>query len=342
MMYIYILNGRKVDPVALHEALLSWLRVALGTVNHVRLVCFSNAYRSMFRGRFIRGASSWLENWSVASGARNFCSHSELPMEKSRLVQGVFSSVAPAYDLMNDCMSLGLHRVWKDHFVRRLRPVSGMRIVDVAAGTGDIAFRIWQREPRVSLTLLDPNEEMLSIARRRAAALLGRSRFSDSDHGEELAPGPATSTRSQPAGVAGTMRFIVAAAERLPLPDALFDAYTISFGMRNTSEPLRAMQESYRVLRQGGRFLMMEFARVRETFPLVQQLYDAYSINVIPWLGERIARDRHAYEYLVESIRAFPDQDEVCAMLERSGFREVTFEDLGFGMVSIYSGWKLE
>lgn len=234
-------------------------------------------------------------------------------------------------------MSLGLHRVWKDYFVQKLKPVAGMQVLDAAAGTGDIAFRLWQREPNLSLTLLDPNEQMLTIAQTRARALGIRMQPPNSDAREATATWPA-----QPRSPHGYMRFVVSAAEYLPFSEASFDAYTISFGMRNTTEPLRAMQEAYRVLRRGGRFLMMEFGRVPDSFPLVQRLYDAYSFTMIPQLGAWIARDRDAYLYLVESIRAFPDQRKVCAMMHQVGFQEVTFEDLSFGVVSIYSGWKLD
>jgi demethylmenaquinone methyltransferase/2-methoxy-6-polyprenyl-1,4-benzoquinol methylase len=256
--------------------------------------------------------------------------------EKSHLVRKVFDSVARSYDLMNDCMSMGLHRVWKDHFVRKLEPIAGLKVLDAAAGTGDIAFRLWRREPTVSVTLLDPNEEMLAVARARADAL----RISESPIDRSSAEEVATAISETEQQRCGTMHFVASTAECLPFPAASFDAYTISFGMRNTSEPLRVMQEAYRVLRPGGRFLMMEFGHVPDAFPLVQRFYDAYSFSLIPQLGAWIAQDRDAYQYLVESIRAFPKQDDVCQLMHQAGFREITFENLSFGIVSIFSGWK--
>jgi len=250
----------------------------------------------------------------------------EVPLaDKARRVSGVFTSVATHYDTMNDAMSLGVHRWWKDAFVRTLAPVPGMAVVDVAGGTGDIAFRILAAldaagggggggaggaAPTPPVRVLDVNPDMLAVGRRRAAA---------------AAVPPSRLT------------FAVGDAEALPLPPASVDAVTISFGMRNVSRPATALAEAVRVLRPGGRFLMMEFATVRH--PALAAAYDAYS-GLLPAVGAVVAGDAPAYRYLVESIRRFPGQDAFGRMMRDAGLQRVRVTDLTGGVVAIYSGWK--
>lgn len=263
------------------------------------------------------------------SGTTHFGAE-EVPLhDKARRVSGVFSSVAASYDTMNDAMSLGVHRLWKDAFVRMLSPMPGMAVVDLAGGTGDIAFRVvaaldaagaWAPAvagaaaaavpPTPPVRVLDINPDMLAEGRRRAAA----------------------------AGIPTTRAtFAIGDAESLPLPDASVDALTISFGMRNVSRPAVALAEAVRVLRPGGRFLMMEFARVRQ--PVAAAAYDAYS-EVLPVVGAVIAGDAPAYRYLVESIRRFPGQEVFGRMMRKAGLQRVRVTDLTGGVVAVYSGWK--
>lgn len=230
--------------------------------------------------------------------------------EKAGRVRGVFSSVAARYDLMNDAMSLGIHRLWKDAMVDWLAPRPDMAVLDVAGGTGDIAFRIVRRSG-ARVTLLDLTEAMLVEGRERA-------------------------TRE---GMADWLSFVTGDAMALPFRDNTFDAFTISFGIRNVTRPEAALAEAFRVLRPGGRFLCLEFSRI----PVegLQWLYDRYSFNVIPALGQAIARDRASYQYLVESIRRFPDQRSFGAMIEDAGFGQVRWRNLTLGVAALHSGWKL-
>ncbi len=231
--------------------------------------------------------------------------------EKAGRVQGIFTSVASRYDLMNDLMSGGLHRIWKDAAVDWLAPRAGMRHLDVAGGTGDIAFRILRRAPSAHVTVLDLTESMLVEGRARAEAQSFGPRLS----------------------------WVAGDAMRLPFPDATFDAYTISFGIRNVTRPDVALAEAFRVLRRGGRLLVLEFSRVPE--PSQRWLYDRYSLNVIPTLGQVIAGDRPSYQYLVESIRRFPDQEAFAAMIAAAGFGQVRSRNLSMGIAALHSAWKL-
>lgn len=230
---------------------------------------------------------------------------------KQALVGQVFSRVAPQYDLMNDAMSAFLHRAWKLSFVRTLAPTSGMRVLDCAGGTGDIALRVLQAAPGAVVSVLDVSREMLDVGRARAV----REAVSDE-----------------------ALRFIEGNAENLPFEDESFDAYTISFGMRNVPRPHIAVDEALRVLRPGGRFLMLEFAQVRN--PALCSAYDAYSFNVIPALGEAIAGDRASYQYLVESIRKFPKQEQFLHIMKEAGLVANTVTDYTFGVAACYSGFK--
>ena len=235
--------------------------------------------------------------------------------EKGARVRGVFASVARRYDLMNDLMSVGVHRLWKDAFVSQLAPTPRMHIVDCAGGTGDIAFRIIERSRRgpdaAHVTIVDVNEEMLRAGRGRREAKK----------------------------LAGHIDWITGDAEALPLPDKFADAYTIAFGIRNVTHRDRALAEARRVLKPGGRFLCLEFSRV--VTPFLGPLYDFYSFAVLPILGQVVAADRDAYQYLVESIRRFPAQEELAAMMTESGFDKVSFRNLSGGIAALHSGWRL-
>jgi demethylmenaquinone methyltransferase / 2-methoxy-6-polyprenyl-1,4-benzoquinol methylase len=233
--------------------------------------------------------------------------------EKEGLVHRIFSSVAARYDLMNDLMSGGVHRLWKDAMVDWLAPRSGQQFVDVAGGTGDIAFRIASavsaRSGEAEIVCCDINADMLAGGRRRAAALDRRN-----------------------------IRWLCASAEALPLPSSAFDAYTIGFGIRNVTHIDRALAEAYRVLKPGGRFLCLEFSRVE--VPLLDKAYDAYSFGVLPRLGQLVASDADAYRYLAESIRRFPPQKKFAAMIRAAGFGQVLVRNLAGGIAALHSAWK--
>ncbi|XP_063223448.1 2-methoxy-6-polyprenyl-1,4-benzoquinol methylase, mitochondrial isoform X2 [Bacillus rossius redtenbacheri] len=237
---------------------------------------------------------------------------------KSEKVYNVFEKVANSYDAMNDAMSFGIHRLWKDIFMQKLAPTRNTQLLDVAGGTGDIAFRflrhVGQAESedeasRASVTVCDINEAMLEVGRARA-----RQR-----------------------GMC--IEWVQGDAEQLPLPDASYDAYSIAFGIRNVTHIDRAVQEAYRVLKPGGRFLCLEFSHVSN--PALQWVYDQYSFQVIPVLGQLIAGQWKPYQYLVESIRQFPNQEDFKEIIESAGFRSVTYENLTFGVVAIHSGFKI-
>ncbi len=232
--------------------------------------------------------------------------------EKAARVHGVFASVAPRYDLMNDAMSAGIHRLWKDAMLDWLAPRPGMTLLDVAGGTGDIAFRFLGRvKGQGRATVLDMTEDMLTEGRKRAEAT----------------------------SFAAALDWIVGDATALPFADASFDAYTISFGIRNVTRIEDALAEAFRVLKPGGRLLVLEFSQVPE--PSLRWLYDRYSFNVIPALGELLAGDRASYQYLVESIRRFPDQETFAAMIAAAGFGQVRYRNLSMGIAALHSAWKL-
>jgi demethylmenaquinone methyltransferase/2-methoxy-6-polyprenyl-1,4-benzoquinol methylase len=233
--------------------------------------------------------------------------------EKQGRVNEVFHSVASRYDLMNDLMSAGLHRVWKSALVTALRPPRDrpFRHLDVAGGTGDVAFRILEAGgPQTHVTVLDINGEMLKVGRERAG------------HHYE-----------------GRIDFVEANAEELPLEPKSFDAYTIAFGIRNVPRIDAALQEAHRVLKPGGRFLCLEFSKV--DVPGLDKIYDAYSFNVIPKLGQMVTGDAESYQYLVESIRRFPTPAAFARMIEEAGFKRVTHRPYTAGVVNIHSGWKI-
>ncbi|MBU1838235.1 bifunctional demethylmenaquinone methyltransferase/2-methoxy-6-polyprenyl-1,4-benzoquinol methylase UbiE [Loktanella salsilacus] len=231
--------------------------------------------------------------------------------DKAGRVQGVFSSVASKYDIMNDVMSGGVHRIWKDAMMDWLAPRPGQRLLDVAGGTGDISFRFLKRAGSGHSTVLDITESMLVEGRKRAEA--------ESMHDQ--------------------LDWVVGDAMALPFPDNTFDVYTISFGIRNVTRPQEALNEAYRVLRPGGRLMVLEFSQLPN--PMMQKAYDAYSFNVIPRMGQIIAGDRDSYQYLVESIRNFPDQETFLGMVRAAGFDNAKYRNLTLGVAALHSGWKL-
>ena len=231
--------------------------------------------------------------------------------EKVSKVQNVFTSVASKYDIMNDVMSMGVHRIWKEAMMDWLAPKSGQKLLDVAGGTGDISFKFIKRSGAAHSTVLDITENMLLEGRKRAEA----NQLVDS------------------------LNWIVGDAMSLPFADNSFDVYTISFGIRNVTQPQIALDEAFRVLRPGGRLMVLEFSQI--PVPLAQKAYDLYSFNVIPVMGKLITNDRDSYKYLVESIRRFPDQETFLSMVQQSGFENASYRNLSFGIAVLHSGWKI-
>ncbi len=231
--------------------------------------------------------------------------------EKAGRVQGVFRSVANKYDIMNDVMSLGIHRVWKDAMMDWLAPRPGQRLLDVAGGTGDISFRFLKRAGYGHATVLDLTESMLIEGRKRAEA-------------DQLE---------------NSLDWVVGDAMALPFPDNSFDVYTISFGIRNVTRPQEALNEAFRVLRPGGRLMVLEFSQLPNA--AMQRAYDLYSFNIIPRMGQMIANDRDSYQYLVESIRNFPDQETFLSMVRQAGFANAKYRNLTMGVAALHSGWKV-
>jgi len=231
--------------------------------------------------------------------------------DKAGRVHGVFTSVASRYDVMNDVMSAGIHRLWKDAMMDWLAPRDGQRLLDVAGGTGDISFRFLKRAPGASAVVCDLTESMLQSGQQRADA----EKMSDK------------------------LEWIVGDAMALPFEDNSFDVYTISFGIRNVTRPQEALNEAYRVLRPGGRLMVLEFSQLPNAG--LQKLYDLYSFNVIPTMGKIIANDRDSYQYLVESIRNFPDQDTFLGMVRAAGFENAKYRNLSMGIAALHSGWKI-
>lgn len=232
--------------------------------------------------------------------------------EKAQLVEHVFDSVASRYDLMNDLMSGGIHRLWKNKFVSMLRPSTSRTLLDVAGGTGDIAFRYRARAGnKAKITVCDINKEMLKVGQDRA---IDR-------------------------GYLDGFKWVAGNAEKLPFDDNSYHLYTISFGLRNVPKIDDALEEAYRVLKPGGQFFCLEFSQV--TNPMLRRIYDEYSFRCIPKIGELVTQDRNSYQYLVESIRQFPTQTELAARMKKAGFEQVKFTNLSGGIAAIHSGVKL-
>lgn len=235
--------------------------------------------------------------------------------EKQGMVNEVFAKVASRYDVMNDLMSMGLHRLWKDDLVSMVNPPKGdepFACLDVAGGTGDVAFRILRASgPGTKVTIADISPEMVAEGERRAMAN----------------------------GLDDRLRLTVGNAESLDFPDKSFDIYTIAFGIRNVTHIDKALKEAFRVLRPGGRLLCLEFSRV--DVPLMAKAYDMYSFTAVPALGKVVTGDGAPYRYLVESIRTFPDQETFRTMIAEAGFSRVTYRNLSGGIVAIHSGWRI-
>jgi demethylmenaquinone methyltransferase / 2-methoxy-6-polyprenyl-1,4-benzoquinol methylase len=239
--------------------------------------------------------------------------YQRIPVEqKARRVGQVFDSVAARYDLMNDLMSWGIHRLWKQFAVAIARIKRGQRVLDLAGGTGDMTARLARRVGSAgSVILADINESMLSI---------GRDRLIDQ-------------------GIAGTVQYVQADAESLPFPDNTFDVVTIAFGLRNVTHKDQALASMHRVLQPGGRVVILEFSQL--VMPLLQHLYDSYSFNVLPWLGKLVVGDAESYRYLLESIRRHPDQETLKSLMESAGFDLITYYNLSGGIAAVHCGYKL-
>jgi len=229
--------------------------------------------------------------------------------EKAGMVRQVFDSVAGRYDLMNDLMSLGIHRLWKDALMDWIAPRPDLTLLDVAGGTGDIAFR-YRARGGGPVTVCDINESMLTVGRERAAEN----------------------------GIDG-LTWIVGNAEMLPVESSSVDLYTIAFGLRNVTDIDAALREAKRVLKPGGRFLCLEFSRL--AIPALDPVYDFYSFKILPEIGARVANDREAYQYLAESIRRFPDQESFVERIDAAGFGRIRYRNLSGGIAAIHSAWKL-
>lgn len=234
------------------------------------------------------------------------------PAEKASLVRAVFDSVASRYDLMNDLMSGGIHRLWKATLIDLIRPRPGMALLDVAGGTGDISFRFLERAGYgASATICDINESMIRVGRDRA---IDR-------------------------GLLEGIGWVVGDAEKLPVASRSVDVYTIAFGLRNVTRIDEALKEARRVLRPGGRVFCLEFSHV--VVPVLREIYDQYSFSVLPLIGQVVANDADSYRYLVESIRQFPDQESLVQRVAAAGFGQVRYRNLTGGIAAIHSGWRL-
>lgn len=230
--------------------------------------------------------------------------------EKSTLVREVFNSVAGKYDIMNDLMSLGIHRLWKREFLTMLDPRPHYKLLDLAAGTGDITFG-WLKRGGGPVVMSDINESMLNVGRDRATAN----------------------------GYLGDIEFLVADAEKLPLPDRKFDRISMAFGLRNCTNKDKVIAEAFRLLRPGGRFMVLEFSKLQ--IAGLEKLYDTWSFQALPKIGGVVAKDSESYQYLAESIRMFPPQEELKRMFETAGFERVSYRNLSGGIAAIHAGWKL-
>jgi len=231
--------------------------------------------------------------------------------DKAGKVRDLFNDVANKYDVMNDVMSLGIHRLWKEAMMDWLAPRAGQKLLDVAGGTGDVSFKFLKRAGHGHATVCDLTEGMLNEGRKRAEA----------------------------AAMQDSLDWVVGDAMDLPFENNTFDVYTISFGIRNVTRPQEALNEAYRVLKPGGRLMVLEFSQLPN--PAMQKAYDLYSFNVIPRMGQMIANDRDSYQYLVESIRNFPDQETFLGMVRTAGFEQAKYRNLSMGIAALHSGWKI-
>ncbi|MGB0935636.1 MAG: bifunctional demethylmenaquinone methyltransferase/2-methoxy-6-polyprenyl-1,4-benzoquinol methylase UbiE [Alphaproteobacteria bacterium] len=234
-----------------------------------------------------------------------------LPTEKTAKVRDVFERVASSYDLMNDVMSGGMHRLWKNDLMGHVNKYPGMKMLDVAGGTGDIAFRLLDHVQDGQLTLVDINPEMLKVGREKA----------------------------RKNGLYDSIAWVEGDACALPIESNTKDLYTIAFGLRNVTDTQAAIDDAYRVLRPGGQYLCMEFSHV--VLPFLDKIYEKYSFNLIPKFGEWVAKDKDAYQYLVESIATFPKQEKLAGMITSAGFDKVSITNYMGGIVSVHKGWKI-
>ena len=291
--------------------------------------------------------------------------------EKQPLVSEVFSSVASSYDVMNDAMSMGVHRLWKQAMVDQMRLTPGLTLLDVASGTGDIVKLAKSRQPSLNVISTDINADMLGAGRRQQFDKVGLQN-TPVDTKSKSVDEPAMSARSaapcksqkaftgaknknpQPgkawipasagmtndsAGVTGAFNYTVADGSALPFASSITDRISIAFGIRNIPDIPAALKEFHRCLKPGGKFVCMEFSKPSITW--LETVYDSYSFNVIPWLGEKIGKDKGAYQYLVESIRTFPTQDQFASMIREAGFERTSYTNLSGGIVAIHSGVKI-
>ncbi|GFS22980.1 2-methoxy-6-polyprenyl-1,4-benzoquinol methylase, mitochondrial [Elysia marginata] len=291
--------------------------------------------------------------------------------EKEQKVYEVFENVASSYDVMNDAMSVGIHRLWKDAFLEKFSPSPGTKLLDVAGGTGDIAFRFLKHVgtptsgnvlddfhmPRdvTAQVYLDPAESTSSSSSSSDEETSHTASQQAKDGNYATQPDAMGNhvticdinqamldvgkQRAKALGYTTGLSWVRGNAECLPLPDSSFDAYTIAFGIRNCTHVQEVLNEAYRLLKPGGRFMCLEFSEVKN--PLLRSAYDTYSFQVIPVMGQLIAGDWKSYQYLVESIRQFPNQEDFAAMIKSAGFRMVTFQNLTFGVAAIHSGYKI-
>jgi demethylmenaquinone methyltransferase/2-methoxy-6-polyprenyl-1,4-benzoquinol methylase len=278
----------------------------IGTLDSPRI--FNSAFLSVFPRRTNHPkAASMTDQHTAQPETASFGYEEVLASEKADKVGAVFSSVAKKYDVMNDAMSVGMHRLWKDQFVRAVKPQAGEAILDMAGGTGDIAFRMAERG--ASVTVSDINQDMLDVGIERAV--------------ERGLDGLVWSRQN---------------AEELSFPSRHFDAYTIAFGIRNVTHIDKALAQAHRVLRFGGRFFCLEFSTT--TWPGFREIYDAYSHKLVPQIGKLIAGDEDSYRYLIESIRRFPPMPEFEGMIRQAGFVNTRVTPILGGLVAIHSGWK--
>ncbi|XP_022108466.1 2-methoxy-6-polyprenyl-1,4-benzoquinol methylase, mitochondrial-like [Acanthaster planci] len=318
--------------------------------------CFRLLCRPTFAGRRSH-ASSYASSASDASSDSDDFEQKETHFgfetvketEKPGKVYEIFKNVAEKYDVMNDAMSLGIHRLWKDQFMQVLKPTQGTRLLDVAGGTGDIAFRFLDFVRNAQLSSLslgrqsDSSSSSDSGSDSEYTSDKGRSGWRDGTRVTvcdiSLPMLKVGQQRAEERGLTEGISWVVGDAEELPIASESVDACTIAFGIRNVTHVQEALNEAHRVLVPGGRFLCLEFSHINN--PLLRSLYDNYSFQVIPVLGQVIASDWKSYQYLVESIRQFPNQEEFAEMIQDAGFSMVTYENLSFGIAAIHSGFKL-